>query len=267
MNKKDQQRAKIFVVVFAVIAYLIYVAGLPGLQQRPRAFSSMSAQVQQFQYQVEHQTPVAPANQAVIPVPAVSSPSQAPNLDAGFTRQPAENDAGAGGGSTGISDNGSPKVVKSLGALNVELDSLQVINGGRQYLLNLTLANQSDRSIWIALNSKSMSGNSRQIVRDASGFEFVMDNNGCSGIVSTEVIKDIQIFANSPPPAPGHFNQATEIAPGDSLTATARFYSEENRIASQGDCAVQLEFLLANDFNNGSGDCTTKYLSVKMPAE
>ena len=105
------------------------------------------------------------------------------------------------------------------------------------------------------------------IILDSNGFEFLMDTTGSSGIASSTVVKDIQIFASSTPAAPDHLNQATEIQPGDSVIATAKFFSQQGRLATAGQCTVQLEILVSNDFDNNGGSCTTKNLSAKISAE
>jgi hypothetical protein len=48
------------------------------------------------------------------------------------------------------------------------------------------------------------------------------------------------------------FNPATEIKPGDSVTATIAFASSEGRSASPGVCTLQLGFFLGDDFVSGS---------------
>jgi hypothetical protein len=78
-------------------------------------------------------------------------------------------------------------------------------------------------------------------------------------------INDISL--TSAPAAPDHFNQATEIKPGDSVSVAAKFFSDQNRIATPGQCNVSLEFLLANDFNNGYGQCTTHSFNAKLDSE
>jgi TolB-like protein len=164
-------------------------------------------------------------------------------------------------------DNDAPKVTKKLGDLSVGLQSLKVINGGRQYLLTLSLVNQSKKSIWAAFNGGGMSSNMHQTIRDSNGFEFLMDSYGSLGLVATMPVRDVQFYPTGSPPAPDHLNQATEIKSGDSVSVTVKFYSEEHRMASQGQCSVQLEFLLSDDFNSGNGRCTQKGFLARMEAE
>ena len=136
-------------------------------------------------------------------------------------------------------------------------------------LLNLSLTNSSSRkSIWVAFSSSGMSGNRRGIIKDSSGFEFLMDSGGSSGIASATVVKDVQFYASAAPAAPDHFNQATEIQPGDSVSATANIlFRKSEGLRPQASVNVQLEILVSNDFNNGTGSCTAKNLSTKISAE
>ena len=172
------------------------------------------------------------------------------------------------GGSAVISDNEAAKAVIKFGDLSVGLQSLQVVNGGKQYLLNLTFSNKSaKKSMWVAFNSSGVFANKHVTIRDSNGFEFCLDGNNSSGVVSATVVKDIQFYANSAPAAPDRLSQATEIQPGNSVSVAAKFFSEQNRLATPGQCTVQMEILVSNDFNNGTGTCTTKNFSAKMDTE
>ena len=168
----------------------------------------------------------------------------------------------AGGGSSADSDS-----VKSFGDFRVELQSLQPINGGSQYLLTLSLANQSaNKSIWVALDRYS-----EGVIRDANGFEFMIDNSHVSGIPITMAIGEKQrnigvVMSTVSPAKPDQFNQATEIKPGESLPVTVKSLQGQ-RLASTGLCSVQLIFLLSSDFKNGIGNCTSKILTAKIMAE
>ena len=176
-------------------------------------------------------------------------------------------ESNVGGNAVGT-DSEATKVTKKFGNLSVEVQSLQVVNGGRQYVLNLGLSNTSaKKSIWVAFSGSTMSTSRHGIISDSNGFEFLMDTTGSSGIASSTVVKDIQFYASSTPAAPDHLNQATEIQPGDSVIATAKFFSQQGRLATAGQCTVQLEILVSNDFNDNGGSCTTKNLSAKISAE
>jgi hypothetical protein len=145
------------------------------------------------------------------------------------------------------------QVVKSIGDLHVELQSLTVVNN-RQYQLTMTLENQAKkRTIYVALHG-GMFGNGHGSVFDPNGFEFVNSDREVTGVTST--------MLQYPTAA---FTQATEIDAGESITATVTFHS--GRTATTGNCRVQLEFLTGYDFNNGYGTCTVHSLNAKMEAE
>ena len=161
----------------------------------------------------------------------------------------------AAGGTGSLSDD-SAKVTKRLGDLSVGLQSLQIVNGGKQYLLTMKLANTSPKkSIWVAM-SGGMVGNAHQTVTDPSGYDFLNADSDVSGVASTL----FQVPSNA-------FTQATEIKPGDSLPVTIRFFSMQSRTATAGQCSVQLGFLLGDDFNNGYGQCTSHNIRTKFDAE
>jgi TolB-like protein len=152
--------------------------------------------------------------------------------------------------------NDTAKVTKKLGNLSVGLQSLEVVNGGRQYLLTMTLANISvKKSIWVAM-SGGMVGTAHQTVTDPNGYEFVNADSDVTGVASTL----FQIPSNA-------FTQATEIKPGDSTEVTIKLFSLQSRNATAGQCRVQLGFLIGDDFNNGYGQCSQQDLYAKMDAE
>lgn len=162
---------------------------------------------------------------------------------------------GSGGNGAGSSDNDTAKVKKSLGDLRVELQSLTIVNNN-QYLLTMTLVNQTkQRNLYVALHG-GMFGNAHGSVFDPDGFEFVNGDQEVSGVASTM----LQFPSNE-------FTQATEISAGDSISVTVRFHSMQSRTATTGKCSVRLEFLTGHDFNNGIGSCTAHSFSAKMDAE
>lgn len=164
--------------------------------------------------------------------------------------------SGSGGGDATSLDKDAIKVSKKLGNLSVGLQSLQLVNGGRQYLLTMQLSNTSKtKSIWVAMNG-GMVGTAHQSVFDPNNFEFVNADRDVSGLPSTL----FQYPANA-------FTEATEIMPGDSTEVTIAFHSTQSRNATAGQCRVQLGFLLGNDFNNGYGLCTKQSFMAKMDAE
>jgi curli biogenesis system outer membrane secretion channel CsgG len=153
-------------------------------------------------------------------------------------------------------DNDAIKFSKKLGNLSVGLQSLQVVNGGRQYVLTMTLANISaKKSIWVAM-SGGMVGHAHQTVTDPNGYDFVNADRDVTGVASTF----FQYPANA-------FTEATEIKPGDSTEVTIAFHSLQSRNATAGQCRVQLGFLLGDDFNNGYGQCVQQSLMARMDAE
>jgi curli biogenesis system outer membrane secretion channel CsgG len=161
----------------------------------------------------------------------------------------------SGGGASSL-DKDAAKVTKKLGDLSVGLQSLQLVNGGRQYVLTMTLANISaKKSIWVAM-SGGMVGHAHQTVTDPNGYEFVNADRDVTGVASTF----FQYPANA-------FTQATEIKPGDSTEVTIAFHSLQSRNATTGQCKVQLGFLTGDDFNNGYGQCVQQSFMARMDAE
>jgi hypothetical protein len=144
------------------------------------------------------------------------------------------------------------KVVKTLGDLYVGLQSLRILNNSG-YFLTMTLSNKSpQRSIWVAVRG-GMFGTSRPTVINPNGTEF--HNNGITGIPAT-------LFQNN------GFAEATEISPGASIPVTMKFLPpDSNYVPSSGQCTVQMEFLLGNNFVNGFGKCTVKNLVTTMDAQ
>ncbi len=148
-----------------------------------------------------------------------------------------------------------PAIVKKLGDLKVELQSLTIVDNS-QYLLTMALSNASKRrNIYVALRG-GFTGNAHGSVFDPNGFEFMDSDRDVSGIPSTL----LQYPSNG-------FTEATEVDPGDSITVTVKFHSLQSRTATSGKCNVRLEFLLGYDFNNGFGSCTSHTLGANMDAE
>jgi len=167
--------------------------------------------------------------------------------------------AGNGGADgTSSSTDDKAQVVKSLGDMRVELQSLKIVNG-RQYSLTMTVANQSRRTVWVALNSDSglyIHGR----VTDAQESEFEPNPGSVSGIsIGTRLVYMYQ--------APTRFTNATELAPNSSTTATLKFSSPDGKSASSGTCRLQLEFLVGHEQSNGSvGDVATPNLVCSLEA-
>lgn len=137
-----------------------------------------------------------------------------------------------------------PSVKKTLGDLGVEAQPLLIV-ANRQYNLTLTLTNRSPRkSLWVALNIVQYSVKS--FIVNPDGYTFTCPwNGGVTGIESSGESN-------------GYFTRATEIRPGDSLMAILKFVSPQEREAADGKCTVQVEFLLGDDYWQGSGHCETE---------
>ncbi len=149
-------------------------------------------------------------------------------------------------------DKDSIKLSKSLGDLNIGLQSLEIVDG-RTYRLTMRLANESKtKSIWVAMLG-GMFGNGHQSLFDPTGSEFVNADRTVTGIASTMLQSQ------------SGFAEATEISPGDSVEVTIGFFSGKS--ATAGQCRVQLSFLVGNSFSNGSGQCTLKTFMARMDAE
>jgi len=154
-------------------------------------------------------------------------------------------------------DTDTIKVSKKFGNLSVGLQSLELVNGGRQYLLTMTLANIStNKSIWVAMNGGMFGSGLKQSLTDPNGYSFADADRDVTGVASTM----LQYPANA-------FTEATEIKPGDSTEVTIGFHSIQSRNATAGVCRLQLGFLLGDDFNNSYGQCVLKTFMAKMDAE
>ena len=152
-----------------------------------------------------------------------------------------------------------PKVVKSFGDLRVELQPLQIVNGGR-FQLTMTLTNQNpNKSIWVALNS-SDGIYPKGSLTDAGGFQFMMDRIGLSGI---------QLASYGPYGNQNNgFSPALEINPRDSISATVKFTPFDGaRQAMPGICNLQIEFLLGHDFGTTKATVKVNNLVTKIDAK
>ena len=137
-----------------------------------------------------------------------------------------------------------PSVKKTLGDLIVEAKPLLIV-ANRQYNLTLTLTNRSPRkSLWVALNIVQYS--IKSFIVSPDGYSFNCPWGG--GYTGIECSGESN----------GYFTRATEIRPGDSLMAILKFVSPQGREATDGKCNVQVEFLVSDDFWQGSGHCTTE---------
>ena len=173
-----------------------------------------------------------------------------------FLGQPmARNEAGTD--RSGPAD--APVVVKSFGDMRVELQSLHIVTGSpsvnyqKEFLLTMVVANQNPKkSIWVALNTDL--GNAPKIeISDPDGNQFHTYWNAISGVAYAAYQH-------------GGFFKATEIKPGDSLTATVKFISANGVNAATGICRLQMEILLGHEFQNGFGNANVQNLVTKVLA-
>ncbi|HTX22384.1 MAG TPA: FlgO family outer membrane protein [Candidatus Aquilonibacter sp.] len=152
--------------------------------------------------------------------------------------------------SVDLSDD-KPKVVKTFGDLVVELQSLKIVNGGRQYELTMTLTNRSaTKSLWVALGTTHL-GNSMTSLTDPNGNQF--GQTSATGISYARVHVQYGYGGGMQE----FFDPATEIQPNDSDTMTLAFSSPEGRSASPGVCTLQIGFFLGDDFISNSAKHTT----------
>lgn len=158
------------------------------------------------------------------------------------------------GGASGLLSDQKAQAVKVLGDLRVELQSLRIVNG-KEYLLTMTVANQSKRTVWVAVNHDT-----RAQLTDAQGSQFLVEDNA-SGIPLGSPL----IYFGGQPPL--RFSPATELAPNNSATGTLKFYSSEGRTPNAGACTVQIEFLLGHEYsNNSAGNASKPNLVTQIEA-
>jgi TolB-like protein len=145
------------------------------------------------------------------------------------------------------------KIVKSFDDLRVELEQLQIVNGG-EYLLRMTLSNPMKKPIHVAAVA-SNNGELKAVLTNSDGTEFYADNDTLSGLVTDHL--DYQ----------GEFDTATEIKPGDSVAATVKFQLRNARSAPPGRCNLQFAFIVGSDWRNDAGHGTTRNLITKIEAK
>jgi TolB-like protein len=172
-----------------------------------------------------------------------------------------DNNALSGAGTGADLSDDKPKVVKKFGDLQVELQSLKIINGG-QYFLTMTLTNRSaTKSLWVALSTTHL-GSSMTFLLDPNGNQFGI--SGGSGISYGRIHVQYAYGGGMQE----YFNPATEIQPGDSTMLTLTFSSPQGRTAFSGVCTLQLELFLGDDFISGSAIHTsTPNLVTKFEAK
>jgi TolB-like protein len=158
------------------------------------------------------------------------------------------------GDSSSDSKEDHPKVVKSFGDLRVELEPLSIVNGN-EYLLTMSFANQNPKnSIWLAISYSFGGQYLIATVTDPGGNEFVSTDGTLSGVE----------YAWHHPV----ITRATEIKSKESITATTKFVSRNQRKAAPGTCRLQMELLLSHNFRDQSGGTSTvQNLITKIVAE
>ena len=151
-------------------------------------------------------------------------------------------------------------IVKSFGDLRVELPPLTIVSGAN-YLVSMTLSNKNPKaSIWVAVNAEQSNMLKGHVV-DPNGNEFPSyGGNTCSGIAYASYFKD-------PYQTRDEFSPATEIRPGDSVSATVRFLSMGGNSPTAGICNLQLELLIGHNFNSRGSSVSSQNLSTKIKAE
>jgi TolB-like protein len=157
------------------------------------------------------------------------------------------------GGASGLLQDDKPQAGKTFGDLRVELQSLRIVNG-KEYLLTMTVANQSKRTVWVAVNHDT-----RAQLTDAQGSQFLVEDNAAGIPLGTPLVYMWQ--------APLRFSPATELAPNNSATGTLKFFSPEGKAPNAGACTVQIEFLLGREFgNNSAGNASKPNLVTQIEA-
>jgi TolB-like protein len=149
-----------------------------------------------------------------------------------------------------------PKFTKSFGDLQVEIQSLKIIEHGK-YLLTMVFSNQSpNQSIWVALRADAPG-----VLTNDGGFQFMSDGYTSTGIgygrqrlsLAGTVLGDDK-----------RFNPSTEISAGDATPVTVTFQSRNGTAAQPGACDLQLEFFLGHGFNQNYVTVSIKNLMTKL---
>lgn len=147
----------------------------------------------------------------------------------------------------GGSDGNGPSIVKTIGALRVEIEPLRIVNE-HDLLVTMNISNQSKKQVWTAV--KRDFSQIRGSIFDSNGNQYTCHPALVAGIVASDGDH-------------GELTEATELEPGASTTATLRFgglYKKQK----PGRCTLQLELLLSDNFDGEKGDCTTHNLVTKI---
>jgi curli biogenesis system outer membrane secretion channel CsgG len=146
-----------------------------------------------------------------------------------------------------------PAIVKTLGDLRVDLESLRMVNN-HEYLLTLTLTNlNAKKSIWVAVrmnNSTMLTGN----LTDADGAQYTGSAADVTGIAADSLQYD-------------GFFKPSEIKVGESFPCTVKLRSYAGRPPTAGQCILQLDFLLGYNFSGNFGSAVSKSLQAKMETD
>ena len=146
-----------------------------------------------------------------------------------------------------------PAIVKTLGDLRVELQSLKIVDD-RKYILSMLLTNQNPRkSIWVALRT-DLVGELKGSVTSPNSSQYGSDSRGVSG-VNADALQH------------GGFFKPTEIKVNEAVPVTVKFSENRFPSAESGACTVQLEFLIGSSYDGSFGNATSKNMVVKMEAE
>lgn len=150
-------------------------------------------------------------------------------------------------GAGGFLADDKPSVVKSFGDLRVEVRPLQIVNHA-QLQLTLTFTNQSPKkTLWVAFSTDVMS-NIKAVLTDSAGAEFHPDRLSLSGI-------QMAAFARYGY-TPNSFSPATEIKPGEAVSATFRFLPSRNQEPTPGRCRLQFEILQGRSYDTAATGVT-----------
>jgi hypothetical protein len=118
----------------------------------------------------------------------------------------------------------------------------------------MTVANQSKRTVWVAVNHDT-----RAQLTDAQGSQFLVEDNAAGIPLGSPLVYMWQ--------APLRFSPATELAPNNSATGTLKFFSPEGKAPNAGACTVQIEFLLGREYsNNSAGNASKPNLVTQIEA-
>jgi curli biogenesis system outer membrane secretion channel CsgG len=141
-----------------------------------------------------------------------------------------------------------PKLVKATSTLRIEVQSMTIVNGS-QYLMTINFINLTTNATgWLLLsdNGQALNWAMNSTVFDPEGYEFHTTRQDVTGIGigywdgngGGYVIGDLP----------------TQINPQQTITATVKFSSPPGRVATPGNCRVQVEYLALA--RNGYGKFT-----------